>query len=141
MYSTCIPARSASASMAFPIGPGEMRQGFTLIELMVVMVIVSILLSIVAPRYFDHLDRARQAALQETLAVARDAIDKFHGDTGRFPLDLQELVARRYLRALPVDPISERNDGWVLVPPPGGEPGIADLRSASVETEAGDAVR
>lgn len=109
------------------------RRGFTLIELLVVMAIVALLISIAAPRYFVHLERAREAALAETLAVTRDAIDKFHGDTGRYPQDLDELVNRRYLRAAPVDPLTERRDGWQLVAPPGGT-GVWDLRSSAPGT-------
>ena len=97
---------------------GDRRRGFTLIELLVVMAIIATLLSIVAPRYFTHLDRAREAALRETLVVVRDAIDKFHGDTGRYPESLEELVSRRYLRTLPIDPVSESSETWILLPPP-----------------------
>ncbi|MBA4261262.1 MAG: type II secretion system protein G [Comamonadaceae bacterium] len=96
--------------------------GFTLIELMVVMAIVATLLTIVTPSYFTHLERSREAALRETLAVTRDAIDKFHGDHDRYPGSLQELVDRRYLRSLPLDPITERRDSWVLLAPPTDSP-------------------
>jgi len=107
-------------------------RGFTLVELLVVMAIVATLLSIAAPRYFGHLEWAREAALVQTLAVTRDAIDKFYGDTGRYPRDLDELVSGRYLRALPVDPIIERRDAWTLVAPPEGRGGgIHDLRSGA----------
>ena len=84
-----------------------LRRGFTLIELMVVMAIIAVLLTIAAPRYFNHLDRAREATLRQTLAVVRDAIDKFHGDTSSYPESLEELVTKRYLRAAPLDPINE----------------------------------
>ena len=73
----------------------RLRRGFTLIELMVVMAIIAVLLTIAAPRYFSHLDRAREATLRQTLAVVRDAIDKFHGDTSNYPDSIDELVARR----------------------------------------------
>ena len=95
-------------------------RGFTLIELMVVMAIIALLLSVAAPRYFGHLERAREAALRQTLIVVRDAIDKYHGDTGRYPSTLQELVERRYLRSMPVDPVNDSTETWVVVPPPGG---------------------
>ena len=98
------------------------RRGFTLIELLVVMSVIATLLTIAVPRYFQHLDRAREASLRESLAVMRDAIDKYQSDTGRFPENLEELVGKRYLRKVPPDPITERLDSWVLVPPP-GEPG------------------
>ena len=104
--------------------------GFTLIELMVVMAIIALLLSIAAPRYFNHLDRAREAALRETLVVMRDSIDKFHGDTGRYPADLQELVSRHYLARMPVDPISDSSDSWVVVALP-GEQGVWDVHSGA----------
>lgn len=107
-------------------------RGFTLVELLVVMAIVALLLSIAAPRYFGHLERAREAALLETLAVTRDAIDKFHGDTGHYPQDLDELVKRRYLRALPLDPLTGRRDSWTLLAPPdAGRGGVWDIRSSA----------
>mgnify|MGYP000846772762 CR=1 FL=1 len=110
------------------------KRGFTLVELLVVMAIVALLLSIAAPRYFGHLERAREAALVQTLAVTRDAIDKFYGDTGRYPRDLEELVAARYLREVPLDPLLERRDAWELRPPRGGGDGVEDLRSLAPGT-------
>jgi len=108
----------------------QRKHGFTLIELMVVMAIIALLLSIAAPRYFKHVDQAREAALRETLVVMRDSIDKFHGDTGRYPADLEELVSRHYLARLPTDPVSERRDTWVLVPL-AGETGVWDVHSGA----------
>jgi general secretion pathway protein G len=96
----------------------RLRRGFTLIELMVVMAIIAVLLTIAAPRYFNHLDRAKEATLRQTLAVVRDAIDKFHGDTSAYPDSLDDLVSKRYLRAVPVDPITDSAETWVLLPPP-----------------------
>ena len=109
------------------------RRGFTLIELMVVMAIIAVLLTIAAPRYFSHLDRAREATLRQTLAVVRDAIDKFHGDTSGYPESIEELVTRRYLRATPVDPITGSTQTWVLLPPPpaNGSGKVWDLRSGA----------
>lgn len=107
------------------------RRGFTLIELLVVMAIIATLLTIAAPRYFVHVDRAREAALRQTLHVVRDAIDKFHADTGRYPAELGELVDLRYLRSLPLDPVNERADTWVLVPPPGAGDGVWDIQSGA----------
>lgn len=109
--------------------------GFTLVELLVVMAIVALLLSIAAPRYFGHLERAQEAALLETLVVTRDAIDKFNGDTGRYPQDLDELVSRRYLRAPPLDPLTGRRDSWTLLAPPeAGGSGVWDIRSSAPGT-------
>lgn len=109
------------------------RKGFTLIELLVVMSVIATLLTIAVPRYFQHLDRAREAALRESLAVMRDAVDKYHGDTGRYPETLEDLVTKRYLRKVPPDPITESTETWVIVPPP-DEPGqkkVWDIRSGA----------
>lgn len=108
-------------------------RGFTLVELLVVMAVIATLLTIAAPRYFQHLDRAREATLRESLAVMRDAIDKFRADTGQYPETLDDLVHRQYLRRVPPDPITERSDTWVVVGPP-DEPGqrrIWDVQSGA----------
>lgn len=117
------------------------RRGFTVIELLVVLAAIGLLLSVAAPRYVQHLDQARDVALRHDLKEMRLAIDRFYGDLGRYPASLDELVARRYLRALPVDPVTSRSDSWVLVPPPvsggatssNGAPstGVADVRSGA----------
>lgn len=109
------------------------RRGFTLIELLVVMAVIATLLTIAVPRYFQHLDRAREASLRESLAVMRDAVDKYRGDTGRYPETIEELVTKRYLRKVPPDPITESTESWVIVPPP-DEPGqrrVWDIRSGA----------
>ncbi len=95
----------------------NIRRGFTLIELMVVMVIIALLISIAAPRYFAHIDRSKEAVLKQDLQVMRDAIDKYHGDKGQYPASLEDLVSARYMRGIPVDPITEKTDTWVIVPP------------------------
>lgn len=105
---------------------------FTLIELLVVLGIVALLLTLSVPRYFKSVDQAKEAVLAENLLVTRDTIDKFFGDTGRYPESLDELVVRKYLRALPHDPITDSSTTWILVPP--DEPGmgnIQDLRSGA----------
>lgn len=109
------------------------KKGFTLIELLVVMAVIATLLTIAVPRYFQHLDRAREASLRESLAVMRDALDKYRADTGRYPETLEELVTKRYLRKVPPDPITESTETWVIVPPP-DEPGqrkVWDIRSGA----------
>lgn len=108
------------------------RKGFTLIELLVVMAIIATLLSIAGPRYFDHLDRARDNALKESLLVMRDAIDKYAADKGVYPETLDDLVEQRYLRAVPVDPITDRRDTWLTDPPRDTTlTGVADVRSGA----------
>jgi general secretion pathway protein G len=108
------------------------KRGFTLVELMVVMAIIALLLALALPRYFSHLENSRETILKQDLAVMRDAIDKYHGDTGRYPDSLDALVSARYLRALPVDPITERTDTWQIVAPSGDEAGaVYDIRSGA----------
>ena len=89
-------------------------RGFTLIELLVVMAIISTLLALAAPRYFNSQDKARETALRHDLAVMREAIDRHYGDTGRYPESLQELVARKYLRRIPPDPITGSDETWIF---------------------------
>lgn len=107
------------------------KRGFTLIELLVVMAIIALLLTIVSPRYFTSVDRAREAVLKQNLSILRDAIDKYHADTGRYPDSLNQLVEDRYIRAVPVDPITEE-DVWAELPPPDPEmDGVFDVHTTS----------
>lgn len=109
------------------------RRGFTLIELLVVMAIIATLLSIAVPRYFAHVERAKETTLRESLNVMRESIDKYYADTGKFPDSLDDLVGKRYLRRVPVDPITERSDTWVVVPVslPGITGNVYDIRSGA----------
>lgn len=108
------------------------HRGFTIIELMVVMAIVALLASVVAPRYFRHIDKARESVLHQNLFVVRDAIDKYYADTGKYPASLQALVDAKYLRALPEDPLTGRTDTWRIVAPANKELGnLYDLHSAA----------
>lgn len=92
-------------------------RGFTLIELLVVLSIVALLTTLALPRYFQSIDTAKENVLTENLRLVRETIDKFYGDTGRYPESLNELVEKKYLRSLPVDPITESATDWVIVPP------------------------
>lgn len=93
------------------------KTGFTLVEVLVVMAIVATLLGLVAPRYFATSERSKETILRHDLAVMRDAIDKYFSDTGAYPNNLDDLVSRQYLRAIPEDPITESSMTWVVVPP------------------------
>jgi general secretion pathway protein G len=111
--------------------------GFTLIELVVVISVISLLLTIAMPRYFASLDRGKVVVQQQNIVALRDAIDKFYGDNTRYPETLEELVAKRYLRAVPIDPVTELAN-WVLVPPiDPNQTGVFDVKSAQNDAEAG----
>lgn len=109
-------------------------RGFTLIELLIVMAIMAVLLTVALPRYFNSVERSREVALQQSLSVVRDAIDKYYADRGKYPDSLSDLVQSRYLRSLPVDPVTDTADTWVIVSPPPGSVGggsVYDLRSGA----------
>lgn len=110
---------------------GKRESGFTLIELLVVMVIVALLASIVAPKYMDRVDAARETVLRQNLAGLRNSIDQFYRDKSRYPASLTELVEEKYIRSIPMDPMTERADSWVLIAPQNSEKGVFDVRSGS----------
>ena len=109
------------------------RSGFTLIELIVVMAIIATLLTIALPRYFGSVERSKEVTLRQSLNVMREAIDKFNADNGRYPEKLEDLVEKRYIRAIPVDPITESVETWVIVPVPEAmaQGGVYDVRSGA----------
>lgn len=108
------------------------KSGFTLVELLVVMAIIALLLSLAVPRYFGSVDRSKEAVLKEDLYLMRDALQKYYGDKGEYPADLGELVSKKYLRKIPVDPISESDKTWQIVAPDAGVKGnVYDIRSGA----------
>jgi general secretion pathway protein G len=107
-------------------------RGFTLIELLVVMSIIALLLAIAVPRYMGRLQASKETVLHQTLNVTRDALDKFYADTGKYPDGLDALVTQKYLRGLPVDPITESTSTWTIVPPEQADKGLVyDVRSGA----------
>ena len=112
------------------------RRGFTLIELMIVMVLITILAGISLALYGNSVTRAKEAALTENLYQMRKAIDEYYADKNRWPADLATLASENYIRAVPKD-ITDSPDTWVTEY---GEPdpsnpqasgGISDVRSGS----------
>lgn len=107
-------------------------RGFTLIELLVVLAIVATLLSIAVPRYFSSVDRSKEVVLRENLYHLRDAIGKYYGDRGKYPDSLEALAADKYLRSVPLDPITESAATWSVVPPTDPQMGgVFDVRSGA----------
>ena len=106
--------------------------GFTLIELLVVMAIIATLLTLAVPRYFGSVEKSKEAVLKQNLATLRDSLDKYYGDTGRYPDSLDDLVTKKYLRNIPLDPLTESASTWILVVPE--DPGkgmVYDVKSGA----------
>jgi general secretion pathway protein G len=118
------------------------QDGFTLLELLVVMTIIGILAAIAVPSLRDSPKRAREATLRADLFTFRSLIDQYKGDKGEFPPTLEVLIKDGYMRRIPIDPITKATD-WVLTmeedPNPPEDPsqvpvpGIVDVHSASKE--------
>jgi general secretion pathway protein G len=113
------------------------RRGFTLIEILIVLTIVSILVAIAVPLYQKSIVRAKESVLKSNLFTMRTMIDEYTYDKGKAPQSLQDLVSDGYLRQIPVDPITTRSDTWQTVMEDatssvnGMEPGIYDVRSGA----------
>ncbi|NVM78683.1 general secretion pathway protein G [Duganella sp. SG902] len=108
------------------------RKGFTLIELLVVLGIVALMLTLAVPRYFPSIDKSKEVVLADNLRNVRQVLDQYYGDTGRYPDSLDQLVEKRYLRALPYDPITESDSSWIIVPPEdSSKGGVYNIRSGA----------
>ena len=116
--------------------PESTRRGYTLIELIIVMAIISILVSIAVPLYQKSLRRTKESMLHSHLQTLRIVIDEFTFDKKKAPQTLDDLVVEGYLRAVPIDPITG-NDQWRTIQEDSlsavdqTQPGIFDVRSLS----------
>ena len=107
-------------------------KGFTLIELIVVMVIIAMLASLAVPRYFGSLQKSKETVLRENLSLMRGALDKYYGDNDKYPAALEELVTRKYLRNIPPDPVTESSTTWITVAPEDpAKGGVFDVHSGA----------
>jgi general secretion pathway protein G len=112
--------------------PIQRRTGFTLIELLVVLGIVALLLTLAVPRFFPSIDSARETILADNLRNTRAVIDQYFSDTGRYPDSLDQLVDKKYLRNLPLDPITESSASWIIVAPEDGSKGaVSTIKSGA----------
>jgi len=105
------------------------NRGFTLIELLVVVAIIGILAAVAVGQYQRSIVKAKEAVLKENLFRMRTAINLYFSDKGKYPLDLRTLVDEKYLRAMPIDPITGSEDTWIVE--------FADLDDADISTEPG----
>jgi general secretion pathway protein G len=116
------------------------ENGFTLVELMVVMLIIGVLAAIAIPNFVASIKNAKEAVLKEDLHVMRNAIDSYTMDKQKGPQSLEDLVQAGYMREIPKDPMTHSNETWVtttddtLQSIDQTEPGVNDVHSGSQET-------
>ena len=109
-----------------------MKRGFTLVELLVVLAIVATLLTLALPRYFSSVDKSKEAVLKENLWQMRDAIGKYYADRGKYPESLQALATDKYLRSVPLDPVTDSATTWIVVSPEDPQKGgVLDVKSGA----------
>jgi len=108
------------------------RRGFTLIELLVVLAIIATLLTLAVPRYFSSVDKSKEAVLKENLYQMRDAIGKYYADRGKYPESLQALATDKYLRSVPLDPVTDSATTWIVLAPEDPQKGgVYDVKSGA----------
>ncbi|KQW99770.1 type II secretion system protein G [Acinetobacter sp. Root1280] len=103
-------------------------KGFTIVELLVVLTIIALLLTIITPNYINNVDDAKEMALKQNLTTLRYSIDKFYSDNGHYPEKLNDLVERRYLRQIPIDPTNQKQE-WRIIKDQFSGAGIYDIKS------------
>ncbi|MEO6807333.1 MAG: prepilin-type N-terminal cleavage/methylation domain-containing protein [Edaphobacter sp.] len=127
-------------STPYSLPPTPCTSGFTLLELMIVMVIIGILAAIAIPAYTTNIKHAREAVLKEDLHVLRQAIDSYTVDKQKAPQSLDDLVQSGYVKVMPIDPFTNRSDTWMpaqedtLMSLDQTESGIDDVHSGSQQT-------
>jgi len=122
--------------MARRLQSGEGERGFTVTEMLVVLVIVGLVAGIAVPNVSSAIRRAEETALRENLQVMRRALDDYFADKGAYPAALDALVDEKYIRFVPDDPVGEAGASWDLVRGDAG--GIMDVRSGSQEVGLND---
>ena len=121
--------------------------GFTLMELMIVVALISVLAGMGVVQYRNQLVRSKEAVLKEDLFRMRDAIDQYYADKAKYPASLEALVADGYLRAVPKDPMTDSADTWQVEQAepdpnnPGAELGIYNVKSGSEGTSPAEGTK
>lgn len=116
---------------------GDCRRGFTLVELMIVMTVITIIVAVAVPIYQRSIVRAKESVLKNNLFTLRTLIDEYTFDKQKAPQTLEDLVREGYLRQIPVDPMTGSNQTWRIIMEDAMasvnqmEPGIFDVRSGS----------
>ena len=113
------------------------EKGFTMLELLIVVTLIGLLATIAMPIYHNSIIKAKEAALKENLYVMRESIDKYYADIGSYPPTIIALVEKKYLRTVPVDPLTGSKDTWITVNADTGN-GIFDVKSGSERTGTND---
>jgi general secretion pathway protein G len=123
------------------IRSGKRRaRGFTFVEMMVVMTIITILMTIAIPIYNRSIIRAKESVLHNNLQTLRTTIDHYSYDKQKAPQSLQDLVTEGYLQKIPIDPMVGNNQSWRTIMEDASlsinqsEPGIFDVKSGSDKT-------
>jgi general secretion pathway protein G len=131
-------AKGGNEIASRPLASAE--QGFTLLELMIVMVVIGLLAAIAIPAYTTNIKHAREAVLKEDLHILRQAIDSYTVDKQKAPQSLDDLVQSGYIKVMPIDPFTHRSDTWMPVQSDTlstldqTDSGIDDVHSGSQET-------
>jgi len=129
--------RIGNSQMNTSVQRRGLRRGYTLIELIIVMAIISVLVSIAVPLYQKSLQRTKETLLKNNLFTLRTVIDEYTFDKQKAPQTLQDLVTEGYLRSVPLDPITGSDQNWRLIMEDAlsmvnqTQPGIFDVRSGS----------
>ena len=108
-------------------------KGFTIVELLVVLSVIALLLSIITPRYLNKIDEGQEVVLRQNLAMIRHSIDQYYADQGVYPDNLKRLIEKRYLREIPLDPVTKSNV-WRTITDVNSGVGIYDVKSMSEAT-------
>jgi general secretion pathway protein G len=116
------------------------QSGFTLVELLIVLALISILASMGVVQYRNSVQHTRESVLRTDLFRMRDAIDQYYADKNKYPASLETLVSDGYMRRIPEDPLTHSADSWQTVPAesdpsnPSADPGIYDVKSGAQGT-------